>query len=239
MVRAHLNTQLIVFVFNKKKGCGKTTQVPQYILEDYTLQKKYCNIIVTQPRRIAAISVAKRVCFERGWRLGGLCGYQIGRDREHVSEDTRITYCTTGVLLEKLIGPQAQENFSKYTHIILDEVHERDLETDFVLLIIKIQSLRNLSASSKVILMSATIDCDMFRKYFAQEKHEVLEASVSAKTSKVSRKAPVFLIENMPFNVQEFYWDDLVAPNSFMTPYIYKSYNVSCYLYRDMITMIS
>lgn len=196
--------------------------MPQYILEEHTQKKKYCNIIVTQPRRIAAISVAKRVCHERGWRLGGLCGYQIGRDREHVSEDTRITYCTTGVLLEKLIGPLAQENFNKYTHIILDEVHERDLQTDFVLLILKIQSLRcAASESSKVILMSATIDCDMFRKYFAQE-HSVLKAS------KVSRKAPVFLIENKPYNVQEFYWDDLVAPNSFMAPIIYKSYNVSC-----------
>lgn len=128
------------------------------------------------------------------------------------------------MLLEKLIGPQAQENFSKYTHIILDEVHERDLQTDFVLLILKIQSLRSaISESSKVVLMSATIDCDMFRKYFAQE-HSVPDR----KASKVSRKAPVFLIENRPYNVQEFYWDDLVAANSFMAPIIYKSYNVSC-----------
>ena len=100
-------------------------QVPQYILDAHVKEKKYCNIIVTQPRRIAAISVAKRVCSERGWELGGICGYQIGLDRDHVSEDTRITYCTTGVLLQKLIGPQADENFEKYTHIILDEVHER------------------------------------------------------------------------------------------------------------------
>ena len=67
-------------------------------------ERKYCNIVVTQPRRIAAFSVARRVCSERNWTLGGLCGYQIGLDRSCVSEDTRITYVTTGVLLQKLIG---------------------------------------------------------------------------------------------------------------------------------------
>ena len=99
-------------------GSGKTTQVPQYILDYYYQQRKYCNIVVTQPRRIAAESISKRVCDERGWEPGHVVGYQVGRGR-NVSEDTRITYMTTGVLLQKMIK---NKNMNEYTHVILDEV---------------------------------------------------------------------------------------------------------------------
>ena len=101
-------------------GSGKTTQVPQYILDYHREQKKYCNILVTQPRRIAAQSIAKRVSDERKWPLGNLVGYQVGRDKK-VTEDTRITYVTTGVLRQKLI---MNKNMNEYTHIILDEVRK-------------------------------------------------------------------------------------------------------------------
>ena len=58
-------------------GSGKTTQVAQFILDHYAANNRYCNIVVTQPRRIAAISIARRVCAERGWQLGRICGYQV------------------------------------------------------------------------------------------------------------------------------------------------------------------
>lgn len=58
-------------------GSGKTTQVPQYILDHYVSENRHCNIIVTQPRKIAAISIARRVCQERQWQLGTLIGYQV------------------------------------------------------------------------------------------------------------------------------------------------------------------
>ena len=58
-------------------GCGKTTQVPQFILDECYQSKTPCNIVVTQPRRIAAISIAKRVCDERNWKLGTVVGYQV------------------------------------------------------------------------------------------------------------------------------------------------------------------
>jgi len=69
-----------VTVIEGETGCGKTTQVPQYILDYYAAHGRYCNIIVTQPRRIAAISIARRVCAERGWQLGRICGYQVVTD---------------------------------------------------------------------------------------------------------------------------------------------------------------
>lgn len=64
-------------------GCGKTTQVPQFILDDCYSKRTPCNIVVTQPRRIAAISVARRVCEERGWRIGTVVGYQVNRFNIH------------------------------------------------------------------------------------------------------------------------------------------------------------
>ena len=66
-----------MFIIQGSTGCGKTTQVPQYILDDCRNQNEYCKIVVTQPRRIAAISVARRVCEERGWGIGTVCGYQV------------------------------------------------------------------------------------------------------------------------------------------------------------------
>ena len=66
-----------VTVIQGETGSGKTTQVAQYILDDCARKGQYCNIIVTQPRRIAAISICRRVCNERGWQLGKICGYQV------------------------------------------------------------------------------------------------------------------------------------------------------------------
>lgn len=115
-------------------GCGKSTQVPQFILDDCMSRKKHCNIIVTQPRRIAAISVSKQVNNERGWKNGLLVGYQVGRKKDFDPQTTKILYCTTGILLQKIIKAKS---LSEFTHIIIDEVHERTLEMDFLLLVIK------------------------------------------------------------------------------------------------------
>ena len=93
-----------VVVLSGHTGCGKTTQVPQYILDKYAREKKMVNIIVTQPRKIAAKSVATRVCQERGWELGGRVGYQVGLDKANKSPDTKLLYVTTGVLKRKLIA---------------------------------------------------------------------------------------------------------------------------------------
>ncbi|XP_055923260.1 probable ATP-dependent RNA helicase spindle-E [Eupeodes corollae] len=150
-----------VVVLEGDTGCGKTTQVPQYILEDAYKRRERVNIIVTQPRRIAAISIARRVCSQRKWEEGSIIGYQVGL-HANMSEDTRLLYCTTGVLLQKLIKEKSLRN---YTHIILDEVHERDQDMDFLLIVIRRLMMTN-SRNVKVILMSATINTGEFADYF-------------------------------------------------------------------------
>ncbi|XP_021341941.1 putative ATP-dependent RNA helicase TDRD9 [Mizuhopecten yessoensis] len=181
-----------VTVVQGSTGSGKTTQVPQYILDHYAAMNKYCNIIVTQPRRIAAISIARRVCSERDWQLGTVCGYQVGMDKQ-TSEDTRLTYVTTGVLLQKLINTK---NMLQFTHVILDEVHERDQDTDFSLLVVR-KLLRTNSPHVKVVLMSATIESEMFASYFALPLGRKLEP------------APVISVEGKIFAVSEYYTEDL------------------------------
>lgn len=109
-------------------------------------RKKNCNIIVTQPRRIAAISVAKQVNKERDWKNGLLVGYQVGRKRDFDPHTVKILYCTTGILLQKIIKAKS---LSEFTHIILDEVHERTLEMDFLLLVIK-KLIKTASQSTRV-----------------------------------------------------------------------------------------
>jgi hypothetical protein len=113
-----------------------------------------------------------------------------------------------------LIGPQAEENFEKYTHIIIDEVHERDLDSDFLLLIIKLRKFNNLK--SKIILMSATIDCNLFSKYFARD---VIDDNREKK-----ERAPVFDIESKMYDVEEFYWNDLAKKSSFLSHEITTSF---------------
>lgn len=117
---------------------------------------------MTQPRRIAAISIAKRVSEERNWPVGTLVGYQVGMVN-NTSQDTRLTYCTTGVLLHKLIN---SKNMLDFTHVIIDEVHERDQDMDFLLLIVR-KLQRSNSRPVKVILMSATFNVEKFSSYFS------------------------------------------------------------------------
>ncbi|XP_071787183.1 ATP-dependent RNA helicase TDRD9-like [Asterias amurensis] len=181
-----------VAIIQGMTGSGKTTQVPQFLLNHYATHNKHCNIIVTQPRRIAAISIAKRVCEERRWQLGSLVGYQVGMDNK-TSEDTRLTFCTTGILLNQLIRDRTM---IKYTHIILDEVHERDQDMDFTLLVAR-KLQRSNSRHVKIILMSATFDTSMFANYFAMPIAGKLE------------NAPVVNIEGKVYDVQEIYAPDI------------------------------
>lgn len=144
-----------VTIISGKTGCGKSTQVPQFI---YGLN---CNnvILMTQPRRIAAVSIAKRLAQEMNEKLGGKIGYHVSMNPK-IGPDTKIFVKTTGIFMEELI-----HNNLEYSHIIIDEVHERDIYVDLVLALIKNYFKINPKSEIRVILMSATIAEDFFADY--------------------------------------------------------------------------
>ena len=139
-------------------GSGKTTQMTQYLAE-----AGYANELVigcTQPRRVAAMSVAKRVAEEVGCKLGNEVGYTI-RFEDNTSPETRIKYMTDGILQrEILLDPM----LNKYSCIMLDEAHERTIATDVLFGLLKKTLKRR--PDMKLIVTSATLDADKFSEYF-------------------------------------------------------------------------
>ena len=161
----NVETQQIT-ILCAETGAGKSTQVPAYILESELSAGRNCRILVTQPRRISATSVARRVSAELGeskhdiGSLRSLVGYAI-RLESKTSSTTRITYATTGVLLRML---EHSPDLVHVSHLILDEIHERTMDLD--LLFIAIKHLTKRRPDLRVVLMSATVEAQKFSTYF-------------------------------------------------------------------------
>jgi ATP-dependent RNA helicase DHX8/PRP22 len=185
-------------------GSGKTTQIPQYIIESLRIsqfkkfseniennqsqiqsqsvllenQEKSQNekadhskntdsksdipkIVVTQPRRVAAIQMAKRVSYEKNYKLGREVGYSI-RFEDYTDDSTILKYVTDGILVKECL---ADQNLSKYNIIILDEAHERSLYTDILFALCK-QAVIRRKGDLRLIVTSATLDTKQFSSYF-------------------------------------------------------------------------
>jgi len=174
-----------VIVVVSETGSGKTTQLPKMVTE--VLREIYADkmglIGVTQPRRIAAVSVAKRVAEELKQALGGLVGYQVRFD-EKTSSATRIKFMTDGILLAETQGDRM---LKRYDAIILDEAHERSLNIDFLLGYLK--ELRRERPSLKIVISSATLDAGAFAEFFREPEQEV----------------PIIQAEGRTYGVEEFF----------------------------------
>ncbi|KAK6784734.1 hypothetical protein RDI58_018189 [Solanum bulbocastanum] len=189
-----------VVLISGETGCGKTTQVPQFILDHMWGKCEACKIVCTQPRRISAISVSERISAERGESVGETVGYKI-RLESRGGKQSSIMFCTNGILLRVLItngsasfnkeapGKMGKDPISDITHIIVDEIHERDRYSDFMLAILRdlLPSYPNL----RLVLMSATLDAERFSKYFGG--------------------CPVIRVPGFTYPVKTFYLEDVLS----------------------------
>ncbi|XP_078272456.1 pre-mRNA-splicing factor ATP-dependent RNA helicase DHX16 [Rhinoraja longicauda] len=148
-----------VLIIEGETGSGKTTQIPQYLHEEgYTAGGK--KIGCTQPRRVAAMSVASRVAQEIGAKLGNEVGYSI-RFEDCTSERTVLRYMTDGMLLREFL---TEPDLAGYSVVIIDEAHERTLHTDILFGLIK--DISRFRPDLKVLIASATLDTEKFSTFF-------------------------------------------------------------------------
>ncbi|GJP52070.1 hypothetical protein CLOM_g11175, partial [Closterium sp. NIES-68] len=161
LLQAVQNNQVVVV--SGETGCGKTTQLPQYLLEEAISsgQGAQSSIICTQPRRISAVAVAERVAAERGESIGQSVGYQVRLEARR-SRGTHLLFCTTGVLLRRLASDPL---LNGVTHIVVDEIHERGMNEDFLLIVLR--DLLPRRPDLKLVLMSATLNADLFSQYYS------------------------------------------------------------------------
>lgn len=156
LLKAVAENQLLVVI--GETGSGKTTQMTQYLAESGYTSKGV--IGCTQPRRVAAMSVAKRVAEEFGCRLGQEVGYAI-RFEDCTGPETVIKYMTDGMLLRELL---LDKELTRYSVIMLDEAHERTIHTDVLFGLLKGACKRR--RDLKLIVTSATLDAEKFSLYF-------------------------------------------------------------------------
>lgn len=169
-----------VTVIIGETGSGKSTQIPQFLMP---LNKK--QIAVTQPRRVAAASLAARVSEEYGCSLGQEVGYQVRFSNITNPYKTKLKYLTDGMLLRELM---MDAKLSKYSTIILDEAHERTILTDLIMGFLKQLIVSKQRTDLKVIIMSATLNAELFSKFFDN--------------------APVLFVEGKMYPVSQFYLSD-------------------------------
>ncbi len=176
-------------------GCGKSTQVPAFILERELSCGRSCKVYCTEPRRISAISLARRVSEELGEGKGdmgtsrSLVGYAI-RLESQVTAQTRLIYATTGIVMRML---ERSDDLGNITHLVLDEVHERSIDSDFLLIVLRKLLVRR--PDMKIVLMSATVDAQRFSNYLNQ--------------------APILNVPGRAFPVDTKYLEDAIELTNF------------------------
>lgn len=169
-----------VTVLIGETGSGKSTQIPQFLM-DVLCQEPGCKgIAVTQPRRVAAINLANRVAQEHGSQLGQEVGYSVRFDNKSHTTRTKLKYLTDGMLIRELM---LDRNLSRYQCVVIDEAHERTILTDLILGFLK--ELQQRRKDLKIIVMSATLQAELFSSFFSD--------------------APILFVEGRKFKVDRFF----------------------------------
>ncbi|KAL3097315.1 hypothetical protein niasHT_023534 [Heterodera trifolii] len=189
----HNVQQNSVVLIKGATGCGKSTQICQYLLESHLSQGKgaHFNCVVTQPRRISAITLAERVAEERCESVGESVGYSVRFEWMGPRPYGAIMFMTVGVLMRKM-----EHGLRGISHLIIDEIHERDINTDFMLIVVR--DMVKANPKLKVLLMSATIDTTLFTNYFGN--------------------CPIIEITQRVHPVQYFFMEDVIQMLKYMPP---------------------
>ncbi len=179
-----------VSLITGETGSGKSTQLVQFLLDDlYSKGNYHTQIFCTQPRRISAIGLAERVAEERASVCGEEVGYII-RGANKSNKNTRIKFLTTGILVKFL---QNGDDFLNNAILVIDEVHERSMETDLIIILLK--KLLNKYKDLKIVMMSATVDLSVFQNFFKG----LSSAHIKGRT----------------FPIEDFYLDDVLQKTDF------------------------
>lgn len=203
-----------VLVLTGETGSGKSTQVPQFLMDEDWCMK---TIAITQPRRVAAISLARRVAEEMGSFFGAQSpaarvGYSVRFDNA-AGPNTKVKFLTEGMLLQEMLR---DPEMKQYSAVIVDEVHERSVNVDLILgflrnLVSKIETREKRKHPLKVVVMSATADVESLVNFFAegvsevQKPAEVTLASISALSQAARDRVATCFVEGRQFPVKTTY----------------------------------
>lgn len=190
-------------VISAETGSGKSTQIPQIILDDAIRKGKggECRVLCVQPRRVAAELLGERVAVERNEIIGETVGYEVRFQCKTPVQDGNIMYCTTGILLNMFAN--GGKKLESLTHIMLDEVHVRDTEIDFIMLLLKRHVDKCRAAGTRapqIVIMSATVDRDLFSSYFK---------NIGPDGNLIP--APSLSISGRQYHVEQHYLDDILG----------------------------
>ena len=182
-------------------GCGKSTQLPQFLLDDPEMGPT-CKVCITQPRRISAMTIAERVASERCEEVGNMVGYSV-RLESCMSTNTQLLFVTPGILLRKF---QSSPDLDEFTHIVIDEIHERDRYTEFLMIALK--ELINRRSDLRIVLMSATIQTNELLQYWT---------GAGCLKKNIDCRIPADInIPGRMFPVQVFFLEDILAMTGFV-----------------------
>lgn len=191
-----------VLIIIGETGCGKSTQIPQFLYENeysWSNGEESVKIGITQPRRIATISLATRVAEEMNVEIGSIVGYSIRFEDVYDEHHTKIKFMTEGILIREMMNDPL---LTKYSVIIIDEVHERSVNTDILLSLLK--KIIKKRSDLKLIISSATFEVETIRNYFNKINEQSIERSTILSID--SRAFPVeinYLIEPTADYVKE------------------------------------
>ncbi|CRK87430.1 CLUMA_CG001232, isoform A [Clunio marinus] len=186
-----------IVIIESSTGYGKSTQIPQYVLEEYNKMNKPCRIIVAEPKSICVTTLAKRISFERGESLGTTVGYQI-RLESKIAPTSNLIFVKSNSVIRILMSEKPEEFFQNISMLIIDEVQTRDVFCDFLLLCVK-ENL-HLYPHLKVIILSSTA------------------AANKSNLSSYFDQCPIVKLPEIPKNIKEFFLEDILKEINFEVP---------------------